>query len=475
MADGPGSRRTPPTGRSTPSVSFRTLLVLSHGLVLILPLAALVGTGALARDLIDQRRIELARQAELTALMVEANLEGGLRAEPLRPVLAAAWERTSIGLRIVDTRGIVLATTGPRLGEDLSDRPEIIAALAGEQGIAMRRDVPLPPGKGTPKRQGRSSLRWLYAAVPVRDADGRIVGAALAMRPVREVVDAFEDMWGDLRAGAVVSLMCALAVAGGLSYVLSRSLAALNRASRAVAEGREADVLAGRSSRIREVREVAEDLARMAARLAEQGRRNREFAGHVAHEFRTPLTTLRGTVEVLRTDADMPVAQRERFLDNASVDLERLGRMVDGLLVLARAEAGGERAPVDLDELLDDLAPAWGLRREGAAGVVLGDATWIEVIARNLLDNARVHGGGATSLVAVQGDTAGFDVVDTGPGISPANLPKIWERFFTTGADRQGTGLGLAIVRAAVEAQGGTVGVESAPGRTVFRVRLQRG
>ncbi|MFZ5476941.1 MAG: ATP-binding protein [Myxococcota bacterium] len=449
-----------------PAVSLRVLLTVSHGLVLVLPVAALVGTGALARDLIDERRTELQRQATLAAIAVEATVrDGPLAGDALRPILGEAWARTRVGLRVLDAEGVVIATTGPRLGEDLSDRPEVQAALAGREGVAMREVA--PPAKE--RVAERKRLRWLFSAVPVRAPDGRVVGVVLATRPVREVLDAVEDMWGDLRWGLAAAVAGAAVAALGASYVLSRSLRALARASRAVTEGRAHEVLAGKSSRVREVREVAEDLARMAQRLAAQGRRNREFAGHVAHEFRTPLTTLRGTVELLLTDAEMPADQRERFLANARVDLERLGRMVEGLLALARAEESPVREDVDLDALLD----GFGVTREGSAGVVRGDAAQIEAVARNLLENARVHGGPPVRLRAWRRDgSAGFEVEDAGPGISPANLPKVFDRFFTTGKDREGTGLGLAIVRAACEAHGGSVGVESAKGRTVFRVSL---
>lgn len=452
------------------SVSLRVLLVLSHGLVLVLPVLAWVGSGAWGHDLVEQRRKEVAREAVFAALLVEARLvDGAIAGDPLQPVLADAWERTHVGLRVVDPNAVVVATSGPRLGEDLHDRPEVRAALLGQSGVAMRDDVPASAGRKRADREGRATLRWLYVAEPVRDGEGRVVGAVLATRPVREVADAVEDMWADLRRGVGLAVVGAAALALGAAWALTRSLRALAKASRAVAEGRATEVLDGRTSRVTEVRAVAEDLAHMAVRLGAQGRRNREFAGHVAHEFRTPLTTLRGTVEVLLTDAGMPAAQRERFLVNARVDLDRLARMVEGLLALARAEESPAREDVDVDELLDDL----DLGREGTAGVVRGDAAQLAAVARNLVGNARVHGGAPIRVRAWRhGGEAGFDVEDAGPGISPANLPRVFDRFFTTGADREGTGLGLAIVRAACEAHGGRVEVESAPGRTVFRVRL---
>ncbi len=454
--------------KARPSVSLRTLLLISHLAVLVLPVAALVGTGALARDLIDQRHGELGRQAELLALLVQRAPEG-----ELQPLLADVFDRTQVGVRVVDARGVVIATSGPRLGEDLSDRPEVRAALAGEPGIAMREEVPVASSHPKARRAGRAALRWLYRSAPVRDADGRVTGAVLAMRPVREVLDAFEDMWGDLGWGLGAALFATFALAVGAAQVLSRSLRALARASGALADGRPPPLPGGRASRIAEVHAVATDLRRMAERLQARLRDNRDFAGHVAHEFKTPLTTLTGTVELLLTDAEMPADQRERFLRNARVDLDRLARMVDGLLALARAEESARREPVDLDALLDLAAARHGAAREGHAGTVSGDPTQLEVAAANLVENARRHGGPTVVVRGWRdGAAAGFTVEDDGPGIRPAILPQVFERFFTTGAERTGTGLGLPIVRAVCEAHGGDVAVESGPGRTVFRVRL---
>jgi signal transduction histidine kinase len=214
----------------------------------------------------------------------------------------------------------------------------------------------------------------------------------------------------------------------------------------------------------------------MHARLRERLAYISEFAGNVSHEFKTPVSSLRGTVELLRDDDEMPAAQRARFLDNALQDLDRLSRLVGGLLRLARAEEGGGRDRIALDDVIRAVrARHERLDVRGAGGTVVANREQLEAAIGNLVENAFRYGGPGVTVRAelwVEGDRTGVDILDDGPGISAANLPKVFDRFFTTDRAGGGTGLGLALVRAVCEAHGGTVEVESAPGRTRFRVAL---
>jgi signal transduction histidine kinase len=220
----------------------------------------------------------------------------------------------------------------------------------------------------------------------------------------------------------------------------------------------------------------------MSARLRQRLRYISEFAGNVSHEFKTPVSSLRGTVELLRDDDDMPPEQRARFLENALSDLDRLSRLVGGLLRLARAEEGGARAVFSLDDVVADVCArhrdgGGDVSHSGAAARVDANREQIDSAVGNLVENALRHGGPDVKVQVVgftDGAWTGVDVIDDGPGISPANLPKVFDRFFTTDRAKGGTGLGLALVRAVMEAHGGRVEVESVLGRTRLRVVLPR-
>ena len=165
-------------------------------------------------------------------------------------------------------------------------------------------------------------------------------------------------------------------------------------------------------------------------------------------------------------------------LTNALADLDRLTRMVSGLLQLARAEEGGGRRVVAVEEVVREVLERHvDVEVTGAGGRVDANASQIGMAVHNLLDNARRYGGADASVVLrlwAEEHETGVEVEDSGPGISAANLPQVFDRFFTTGRERGGTGLGLALVRAIVEAHGGQVSVQSRPGRTTFRLALPK-
>lgn len=450
---------------------LNTWLVMSHLAVLSLPLLALIGTGALANDLRMQTREDLEHQGALVALHAVEEMNTPTH---LSDVLVQAKAATLAGIRVVDGSGVVIASSGDGVGEDLSDEEEVAKALEGSAAMVVRarpqtraRQQPL----SAPSRH--ASVR-IFVAVPIREGSAT-VGAVVLSRTPREEVQAFYEMMPRLSIGVAFALLGTVGLAFAAGRFGSRSLTALSAASERIATGGGAEALAApMASHIAETAAVATAMAAMSARLRARLAYIREFAGNVSHEFKTPVSSLRGTVELLRDDDAMPPEQRARFLDNALSDLDRLSRLVGGLLQLARAEEGGQREAVPLDVVTAGLAARHeGIHYEVGAGTILGSREQVDAALENLLENALRHGG---AKIEVRGWTmreqTGVDVIDDGPGISPANLPHIFDRFFTTDRERGGTGLGLALVRAVAEAHGGTVTVESRAGRTCFRLSL---
>ncbi|MEO8605493.1 MAG: HAMP domain-containing sensor histidine kinase [bacterium] len=168
--------------------------------------------------------------------------------------------------------------------------------------------------------------------------------------------------------------------------------------------------------------------------------------------------------------------QRQRFLANIEAGATRMERLVARLLQLARIQHVRESSEtVVVRDFFADLRPRYGdqVRFDVAADAPRAIAIppdHLDAALHNVIDNAVRHGGGAAVEVAV-GAAAGrlcVRVRDHGPGISPDNRARLFERFFTTERDRGGTGLGLAIVRAVAEARGGRVDVDSGPGGMTF-------
>jgi signal transduction histidine kinase len=211
---------------------------------------------------------------------------------------------------------------------------------------------------------------------------------------------------------------------------------------------------------------------------------------NVSHDLRTPLTRLRGTAEMaLAAEPDLD-RYREALADCVE-ECDRVLVMLNTLMDISEAESGTlqlTREPVSLHDVVDravdlyrDVAEAKGITltvAPGAAVVVSGDRTRLEQVAANLIDNAVKYttaGGRVDVEVARESDRAVVRIRDTGAGIPSDELPRIWDRLFRgdTSRTERGLGLGLSLVKAIVEAHGGSVAVESEPGRgSTFTVVL---
>jgi two-component system OmpR family sensor kinase len=216
----------------------------------------------------------------------------------------------------------------------------------------------------------------------------------------------------------------------------------------------------------------------------------RRFVADASHELRTPLTSIRGYAELLRRGADAVPEERLAAARRIEREAQRLGVLVEDLLLLARLDEGVpvERVPVDAVRLVEDLAadarvvdPERAITVDAPAPLaVLGDRDRLTQVVTNLLANARAYSPAGTSIelraAAVDG-TGRIEVIDHGPGIDPELTPHVFDRFWraddSRSRDRGGAGLGLAIVAAVVGAHGGQCeAVETPGGGATFRVDL---
>ena len=216
----------------------------------------------------------------------------------------------------------------------------------------------------------------------------------------------------------------------------------------------------------------------------------RTFVADASHELRTPLATIRAYAELSQRSYDDASPALRRNVDRIESEAVRMTSLVEELLLLARLDSEPESDVRDVDlsamvtEAVMDAHHAgadhvWRMEMTEDPVVLRADGRQLRQVVVNLLANARIHTPPGTTVVTSlrrAADRVELVVTDDGPGI-PADLqPTLFERFVRGDGSRSrtagSTGLGLAIVRAVAEAHGGTVGVESAPGRTVFRVSL---
>ena len=210
----------------------------------------------------------------------------------------------------------------------------------------------------------------------------------------------------------------------------------------------------------------------------------RDFVANVSHELRTPLASVKSVLETLQGGAIEDRRVAEDFLSRANAEVDRLAQMVEELLELSRIESGEvplAQQPVDMGEILAEAvervrpqADRQGLNLtcEVASDLppIIGDTARLERAAANLLHNAikfTSAGGAVEASAAFDGAAVTVKVHDTGVGIAPDDLPRVFERFYKADRSRgeRGTGLGLAVVKHTVEAHGGTVSVDSEPGQ----------
>jgi len=311
--------------------------------------------------------------------------------------------------------------------------------------------------------------------------------------------------------GGVLIGTLAVVVGLGLSRVMSRPVVDLTTATRAVAAG---DLSVRVSERYPgELGELATAFNRMTAELALADELRRNMTADVAHELRTPLSVIRGKLEGV---LDGVYAATPEHLEPVLEETRLLTQLVEDLRLLALAEAGQltlEKRPMDVGDLLQDAYVNFGPQASDRGVTlaldvpsdlpeVIADRRRVAQILGNLLTNALRHTpqGGCVTLSAVvtpprsggaaitpprSGGGAGggmieVTVTDTGTGVSPEDLPYIFERFWRGEKSRSraggGTGLGLAIAKQLVEMHGGMIGVESAPGRgSTFRFTLSIG
>ena len=403
----------------------------------------------------------------------------------LTPVLQETKQITLAGIRVVDFRGTVVASSNLELGQSLAHREEVRRALTGEMVSLFRRRISdeAPPPYGSLSRE--TGVR-VFVAMPVV-AGGRVLGAVVLSRTPMTLGKAFYQDRFSLLSVAGILIAAVLAVSLLAAALIVRPVRALIRQTQAIAAGDASGASSLAHPGTREIAQLSHAFAHMAARLAERAAYIKGFAASVSHEFKTPLTAIQGTAELLRDHgAQMDGDERERFLADLTADSERLGRLVHRVLELARADMlapGDERSAVsEAVTRVAEQSRAAGISVEvngvTSAGQVKMDGETLVAILNSLAENARQHAGREVLLrIDARRSESPLPVVvievsDNGPGISEANQACVFDPFFTTARDRGGTGMGLTIARALLHAHGGSIELRPATSGACFRLTI---
>jgi two-component system sensor histidine kinase BaeS len=269
--------------------------------------------------------------------------------------------------------------------------------------------------------------------------------------------------------------MLALLLAGIMARALTRRLKRTAELARRLGKGDWDIKIAAEPDD--ELGLLSRALESAAAELKLSDQQRHELLSNIAHEIRTPVTSIRGYAQTLQAEG-VSLAEQHEFLQTIHRNSLRIGQLVDDLLELEALEAGTGRAldrhKVAVRDVIElAISTLHGRVEKNASSVsveiesgleVIGDAEAIERIALNLIGNALAYGGEGVAIsvrASVEADNVKMRFVDTGPGVAPELVPRIFERFFRGDAGRTrdsgGSGLGLAIARQLAQAMQGNL------------------
>jgi signal transduction histidine kinase len=430
------------------TVSFRAKLLASHALVALA--VSVITLLVVERQISPRMERQIDQRLETQARAVSTWLNRAVHFNQLAHRLA---DVTDARVTIIDRRGVAVGESIAPEGND-DEVPEVRAARNGEVGRATRYSA-----------FADQPMRYVAVSTPL-DAVIRL-GV-----PIGEIEDLKDQLRKQLIVAAIASLLVALGLAAVVTGPLTRRLRDATAIAHRIAAG---DYNIPKPTLTRdEIGVLSASLATAVSELRANEHKRREFLATVAHEIRTPVTSIRGYAEILAKSPADSQTNRE-FLRTIHRNAIRIGELVEDLLELEALEAGKGppllQEPVVLAPVVSNVVETLRARASEVdakiavevAGdtAMVGDADAIERIVLNLTDNALRHGGrGVVVTIEARhpGERAQLVVRDTGPGVAFEDRARIFERFQRGGkADRDGTGLGLAIARELAHAMNGTL------------------
>jgi len=466
--------------------SLRARLIVSYTVIILICLAlvSLASFFLLSRFQVRLVFSGLNDIAVPTAFRVNGLLQRDMTPLEIAGLLKEQAEKQEIRILLLTPRGQVLADTQ-------SD-------WTGKQAGVALSEVPKDPK--TPYAHGSlttpSGDTQLYVALPATSIrlaaesgeSQRSVFVALLASPRRGLRTVLKDVVKRFLQAGLVTLVISTILALLIARSIAKPLQRMTTATEEIARGNYDQTLDVTSPD--EVGRLAASFNTMSREVKASRQAQRDFVANVSHELKTPLTSIQGFSQAILDGTADDDESRYRAIEIISSEANRMSRLVDGLLDLARIESGQikmQQEPVDLAEVLKACVEQFALQaQEGNVALVLdvpalspvtGDKDRLAQVFTNLLANALKHTppDGKVTIKAQEAkqtqkevDTAAtveITVTDTGSGIPPEDLSHVFERFYQVDKSRagkdRGAGLGLTIARQITEAHGGTIIVES--------------
>jgi signal transduction histidine kinase len=455
------------------SVRGRLSLALAVVLVAALGLVDLIVVPSLERSLTNAKLSQLRKAAVATARQIGRPDDDIFLANRLQTAAATANARVVVFTLYDPQHAYVFDDSNIVRSEDVQNDP-----------IALRAVRDLKIASGT---VSRGDERYAEVGVPLPSDNGWGNYSLLLTAPLHDILANVDLVRRRILIAGGIALLAALVLGYAAATVFARRIRRLERAADRLAGGDFSEPIADAGED--EVGQLADAFERMRQRLAQLEHARREFIANASHELRTPLFSLGGFLELIENEELEPRTQRD-FLATMREQIDRLTKLATDLLDLSRLDAGRmhvEAEPVDMDAVARTLAEEFlavakstdhelEVVADGGVDAVADEERALQ-IGRILVENALVHTPPGTPVRLRSDRRDGvvlLEVEDEGGGIPREHAQHVFDRFYRVeGSIASGSGLGLAIARELAELMGGTLELESAPGRTVFRLRLR--
>lgn len=434
-------------------VTFLTVLLAALGMMLLLREREV----SAARERVGQVSTAVEEQ-------VVARARAGWKVDTLAEFLQQRGDELNVRFLLINSAGTILVDTGGRLNDQPGD-----IFLYGKRSM----------GHGPFRDFSFTTWEGQVVFVPARGAVTRFVTEdyrVVMLVPEANIAGAWKALLPRLALAAGIAVAVAFAVAAFISRSITRSVVVVTHAAEAMARGQYDQRIAVEGHD--EIARMARTFNTMAQEVGRTHRAIRDLNGNVAHELKTPLTSIQGYSQAILDGVTRTPEEVQRAARVINEEAERMRQLVEDLLYLSRLESGQlrlEHAPIRVPRLLEHAAERVALRaKEGGRAirlqmgidipVITGDERRLDQVLANLLDNALRHtepGDTITLGARWSLDRVTITVHNTGSYIPPEHLPRIFERFYQADPartrDGHHGGLGLAIAREIVAAHAGAI------------------
>jgi len=372
---------------------------------------------------------------------------------------------TLSGMRIIDSNGIVVATTGWIKKKALTNRKEVVQALNGEITRVIRKTARPQENRFFSPISRTSDIR-IHVTYPIV-LEHRIIGAVHLIRTPANVYQHIYQNKELFISYGVLLIAIVFAISFFMAFAITRPIKALVAQAKKATDGAGNQLTVLEHPVTTEFELLSETLVKMSNKQIQRAEQIKNFASYVSHEFKTPITAIKGAVEILQDHIhDLSQQEQVKFLNNIDVNSQRMQLLMRQLTELAKADT--QTIPSTSCNLVKVIEEQIKLYQDKFAAIefietsnvfpIYMNKELLTSIISNLFENALQHGGEVITIkLALSKQNINLIFSDNGHGISKQNAKRIFEPFFTTDKQNGGTGLGLAIISTLLTAHKGEI------------------